>query len=104
MSEISRRRFIRNGAIAAAAAGTVAAVPSIIGTATADADPRLAAPRGTPAAATAIAAPAAPAKNSTVLAHVVDPASGLIAVYVGTRQIDIHDPGMARALTAIAGE
>jgi anaerobic selenocysteine-containing dehydrogenase len=100
MPKISRRQFIRNSAIAAAAAGTVAAAPTIVGAAAAGASPR---PKGTVAAA-GISTDSTDSGPGGAVAHVVDPSSGLIALYVGTRQVDIHDRAMARALTSAAGE
>ena len=100
MPKISRRQFIRNGTIAAAAAGTVVAAPSVVSTAVAGAAPR---PKGT-IVADGVSSEATDAGTGGVVAHVVDPTSGLIALYVGTRQVDIHDRAMARALTTAAGE
>ena len=104
MSEISRRRFIRNGAIAAAAAGTAVAAPSIIGAGAAGAAGPTTPAEGAAVAAGGIGASATASGTEGLLAHIVDPASGLIEVYVGTRQIDIHDPAIARALSAAAGK
>lgn len=93
MSAISRRRFLRDASLGAAAVGTVAVVgPSALGIATA------------PGAA---AAPLARREESDaprlgsgteVMAHVVDGRSGTISIYSGTKQVTFQNRAVTDAL------
>ena len=90
MPEISRRRFIRDASISAAAAGTaVTFAPGLVAGAS---------------AATAPSATTAPNSSTAgpVLAYLVDASTGELAVLVGTREMRVFDKSFAQKLKAAA--
>jgi hypothetical protein len=98
MTAISRRRFLRDASLGAAAVGAVAAIgPSAFGatTAAAGASART-------GAAVAEATPAGRTAPNEVMAHVVDPSSGTIAVFSGTNMVTFQDHRVANALLRAA--
>jgi hypothetical protein len=94
MPGISRRRFLRDASLGAAAVGAFAVVgPQALGTATASASPT---GPGTASARDRLPAPGATGAN--VMAHVVDDKSGTISLYSGTKKITFQDHALAEAL------
>ncbi len=94
MPAISRRRFLRDASLGAAAVGTIAAVgPSAFSLATASG-----------AAATPVtsheqsAVPASPSPGTEVMAHVVDPSSGTISIYSGTQKVTFQNRAVTETL------
>jgi hypothetical protein len=93
MPAISRRRFLRDASLGAAAVGAFAVVgPPALGAATASASPV------GPGAGSAERLTAAPATGADVMAHVVDDKSGTISLYSGTKKITIQNHALAEAL------
>ncbi len=99
MPAISRRRFLRDASLGAAAVGTVAvAGPKVFGVVTASAKPT--------ASGAAAAAPLAGGHSPTstlapgteVMAHVVNDGSGTISVYSGTMKVTLRDQAVTEAL------
>ncbi len=90
MPHISRRHFLRNVSIGAAATGVAAAGGLSLLTGVSGAD--VAAPtKATP--------PEGPLlEGSGVVAHVVDAKSGKISIYVGTKHIDYTSQALAQEL------
>jgi hypothetical protein len=90
MSNVSRRQFLRNASLGAAAAGALA----VGGTSLAS------------AIATTGSATSAPPPNgdgeaqdgSDVFARVIDARSGRIKLYVGTKEVDYTDQALAQQL------
>jgi hypothetical protein len=90
MPNISRRHFLRNASIGAAATGVAAAGGLSLLTGVSGAD--VVTP---PKAAT----PAGPIlEGSGVVAHVVDAKSGKISIFVGTKHIDYTNQALAQEL------
>jgi hypothetical protein len=94
MPSISRRHFLRNASIGAAATGVVAAggLNLLTGTTGADATtpPRTDPPAGPPL------------EGSGVVAHVVDAKAGKISLFVGTKHIDYTNQALAQELLKAA--
>jgi len=90
MPSISRRHFLRNASIGAAATGVVAAggLNLLTGAAGAGAT--------TPLKATPPAGPIL--EGSGVVAHVVDAKSGQISLFVGTKHINYTNQALAQEL------
>jgi hypothetical protein len=90
MPNISRRRFLRNASIGAAATGVAAAggLSLLTGVSGADA--------ATPPKATSPEGPVL--DGSGVVAHVVDAKSGKISLFVGTKHIDYTNQALAQEL------
>ena len=90
MSSISRRHFLRNASIGAAATGVAAAGGLSLLTGVSGAD--------------AATPPSAPSPDgpildgSGVVAHVVDAKSGKISLFVGTKHIDYTNQALAQEL------
>ena len=84
MSEHSRRHFIRNASIGAAAVGAAALIPSMT---SADAAP---------------AAPTGPAHDGPFAVWVKNAKTGEIAVLVGENEVIHHDKALAATLARIA--
>jgi hypothetical protein len=89
MPNISRRHFLRNASIGAAATGVVAAGGLNFLTGVSGAD------TVTPAAPPSVDAPL---DGSGVVAHVVDAKSGKISLFVGTKHIDYTNQALAQEL------
>ncbi len=90
MPNISRRRFLRNASIGAAATGVAAAGGLSLLTGVSGAD--------------TVTPPKSPTpdgpllEGSGVVAHVVDAKSGKISIFVGTKHIDYTSPALAQEL------
>jgi hypothetical protein len=94
MPGISRRRFLRDASLGAAAVGAFAVVgPGALGTATASASPA-----GPGTAADGGRLTASEATGTNVMAHVVDDKSGTISLYSGTKKITFQNHALAEAL------
>ncbi len=94
MPGISRRRFLRDASLGAAAVGAFAVVgPPALGAATASASPV-----GPGAGSAGERLTAAPATGTDVMAHVVDDKSGTISLFSGTKKITIQNHALAEAL------
>jgi hypothetical protein len=90
MSAVSRRTFLKTSSVAVAAAGAAAAVPGAVA----------AALRGGVSQPSPLADPAVPEVGEPIIAHVRDARTGEIAVFVGERQVTVHDPDLAGRLAA----
>jgi hypothetical protein len=90
MPHISRRHFLRNASIGAAATGVAAAggLSLLTGVSGADA--------ATPSKTTSPDGPVL--EGSGVVAHVVDAKKGKISIFVGTRHIDYTNQALAQEL------
>lgn len=97
MPGISRRAFLRNASLGAAAVGTVAVIgPSAFGAASASA-----ANTSTLGSSAALGDGAlAGERNSEpeVMAHIVDDRSGTISLYAGTKKVTFQDRALSEAL------
>jgi hypothetical protein len=94
MPGISRRRFLRDASLGAAAVGAFAVVgPQALGAATASASPVGPGP-GTNSQNLSASA----ATGTDVMAHVVDDKSGTISLYSGTKKITFQNHALAEAL------
>jgi|ERR1700733_9244587 hypothetical protein len=93
MPGISRRRFLRDASVGAAAVGTMAVVgPSAFGLTTASS-----AAASTLASHSEHGSVAARGSGDEIMAHVVDEASGKISLYSGTRMVTIQDRAVTDA-------
>jgi len=90
MPSISRRHFLRNASIGAAATGVAAAggLNLLTGVSSADA----ATPPKTPATDGPIL------EGSGVIAHVVDAKTGKISLFVGTKHVEYTNQALAQQL------
>ncbi len=89
MAEVSRRQFLRNASVGAAAAGlVVVAGPRII--------TGLESPGGT--VPSIIAAEEAVVSGADVFARIVDAKAGHIRLFVGTKAVDYTNPALAQEL------
>jgi hypothetical protein len=99
MPAISRRRFLRDASLGAAAVGTIAvAGPKAFGvrTASAQATTSGAAPATSPAGNQSTNSTSA--GGTEVMAHVANDGSGIISIYSGTRKVTLQDPAVTEAL------
>lgn len=100
MDNVSRRRFLRDASIGAAALGVAATVGQ-------DALAKLGRPTTgalAPAAAASRLGDQKPGEvRDEVMAHVVGGPSGTIEIYSGTHVITLHDRGVANALLTALG-
>jgi hypothetical protein len=94
MPNISRRIFLRNASIGAAATGVAAAggLNLLTGVSSADA--------ATPSKTTTSTGPVL--EGSGVVAHVVDAKSGKISLFVGTKHIEYTNQALAQELLKAA--
>lgn len=93
MPGISRRVFLRNATVGAAAVGAAAAIgPSALGLSSANAQ-TLNTTRTERAGMSDAAAP-----EAEVMAHVANDRSGTISLYTGTRKVTIQDRALSQAL------
>jgi hypothetical protein len=90
MAGIDRRNFLTRGSMVVAAAGVATAMPGL-------ASELVAAEGDAPAVESTIAGEAG-ALTEPLVVHVRDLASGEIGVFSGTREIVVHDPGLASRL------
>jgi hypothetical protein len=110
MADISRRRFLRDASIGAAAVGAATAagrqgLASLTGARSASGGPL-------GAGAAFAAGPrqgAGPGRSSSqngpneVMAHVMGGPAGTVEIYSGTRLVTLHDPSVANALISALG-
>jgi hypothetical protein len=98
VSEFSRRAFLIRSSVGAAVVAVGSAVPglpSLLGTASDDA------PAADDAAATAASAPT-PSLAQPLIAHITDLQSGEMSLYMGEREFNVTDPGLASRLFGAA--
>jgi hypothetical protein len=90
MPNISRRHFLRNASIGAAATGVAAAggLNLLTGVSSADA--------ATPSKTAAATGPVL--EGSGVVAHVIDAKAGKISLFVGTKHIEYTNQALAQEL------
>jgi hypothetical protein len=89
MNRSSRRRFLTRTATGAAAAGVLTAIPGLALSQEAASSPELAA--------------LAPVLDEPILACVRDSALGELSLFVGTREVVLHDPDLvARLIRAVS--
>ena len=89
---ITRRRFLRDASVGAAAAGTAAAwAPGLLG---------LASSAGPEVSSDALSVASVVSADGPVVAHVIDASSGTVAVYHGTQEVIVHSPSLVSALHA----
>jgi hypothetical protein len=99
MPAISRRRFLRDASLGAAAVGTVAvAGPKVFGVGTASAQPTTRAAAGAAPLAGDHGPTSTLAPGTEVMAHVVNDGSGTISVYSGTVKVTLRDQAVTDAL------
>jgi hypothetical protein len=79
MAKLTRRGFIKQASVGAAAVGALSAVP-VLGTSRAFAHPSPASPDVQ-----------AVEHQGPIIAHIRDAKSGEVSIYVGTREVVIHD-------------
>ena len=91
MPNISRRHFLRNASIGAAATGVAAAGGMSFLTGVSGAETPKATPADTPLV-----------DGSGVVAHVVDARSGKISLFVGTKHINYTNQALAQELLKAA--
>jgi hypothetical protein len=92
MKPINRRVFLTRSSMAVAAAGVASAVP---GLATGLVATEAEAPAAESAIADSQSVGDAAAMTEPLVVHVRDLASGEIGLYSGTREVVVHDPGLA---------
>ena len=85
--EVSRRQFLRNASVGAAAAGLVAVV-----------GPRIITSLDSTDLPSAVAAEEALLDGADVFARVVDAKAGHIRLFVGTKAIEYTNPALAQEL------
>jgi hypothetical protein len=96
MSRFTRRLFLQRASLGVAAVGGVLALPH-----GANAAPRHATADAVPAQpATSLNMPSGQARaaSAPVMAYVSDGSSGQMSLFVGTREIQIHDADLVRRL------
>jgi len=99
---VSRRVFIRNGSLGAAAVAFVGSIPGLSGLVAGGAADSQAVPAAVGDAEGATAGGVVGEVGSPVVAHITDAASGDVSVYVGERQIVTRDPNLVAHLLRIA--
>ena len=87
MNEPTRRNFLIASGAGAAAVGMAAAAPGVAGA-------------GTPAATPATL----PHDATDLMAHVADPSTGTLTLYVGEREVLVHDRDLVARLARAASE
>jgi hypothetical protein len=98
---VSRRVFLRNGSLGAAAVAFVGSVPGLSGLVTGVSTDSQALPATVGDAEAGTAGGVAGEVGSPVIAHVTDAASGEVSVYVGEREIVTRDPNLVAHLLRI---
>jgi hypothetical protein len=99
MPAISRRRFLRDATLGAAAVGTVVvARPKAFGIRTASAQPTTSGGAAAAPLANDHGRTSALAPGTEVMAHVVNDGSGSISIYSGTRKVTLRDQTVTEAL------
>ena len=97
-THISRRAVLRAGTIGAAAAGAVAAFPSLVGELVSSGT--AASPGASKAPAPAVQAE--PVAEGLIFAHIRNAATGDISLYVGEREIVYRDLSLVQQLARAA--
>jgi hypothetical protein len=99
MPAISRRRFLRDASLGAAAVSAVAvAGPKAFAIGTASAQPTTSG-AGAAALLAGDHSPASTlARGTEVMAHVVNDGSGTISIYSGTKKVTLRDAGVTETL------
>jgi hypothetical protein len=87
MSEPTRRNFLIAGGAGAAAVGMAAATPAVAAART---------PQASPVTLPQNAAP--------LMVHVADPSTGTLALYVGEREVLVHDRDLVARLARAASQ
>lgn len=85
MTEPTRRNFLIASGAGAAAVGMVAAVPGVAGASTPDAT-----------------SATLPSDATDLMAHVADPSTGTLTLYVGEREVVVHDRDLVARLARAA--
>jgi hypothetical protein len=96
VTNISRRMFLKQGGTGVAAAGFLAAIPSLPGRAWASRKPAAIHSRG-------VAAPEGRAATGPIVVHIPDPRSGEVHLMVGTREVVRRDSALVARLVREAG-
>ena len=97
MPDVSRRHFLRNASLGAAAVGAAAVVgPAAFNAASASGDVKH------PVHNAAVVQPAGGPQGPTMVAEIVDAAAGTIAIYVGTRKVTYVNRDIAQQLLKAA--
>jgi hypothetical protein len=93
MPAISRRRFLRDASLGAAAVGAIAAVgPSALSLATASSA------AAAPVTSHEQSVASSPSPETEVIAHVVDRSSGTISIYSGTQKVTFQNRAVTETL------
>ena len=96
MASISRRMFLKQSGSGVAAAGFLAAIPSLPGRVWASHKPAAIHSRG-------VAAPKGRAATGPLVVHIPDPRSGEVHLMVGTREVVRRDSALVARLVREAG-
>ena len=96
MASISRRMFLKQSGSGVAAAGVLAALPTLPGRVSATRKPATVHTRG-------VAAPAGRAATGPLVVHIPDPRSGEIHLMFGTREVVRKDAALVARLVREAG-
>ena len=96
---ISRRRFLRDASMGAAAVGTAAAwAPGLLGLASSEGAE---VSSDAPALGSTVASAGSVGEvGGPVVAHIIDASNGTVAVYHGTEEVIVHNPSLVSALHA----
>jgi hypothetical protein len=95
MENVSRRRLLRNGSLAAVGAGLVGLASKAPDASAAD--------RSRATASESAALPTGARLDGPLVAHVKDLSTGEIGVYMGTSEVTFRDPHLAAKLYRAAG-
>jgi Ubiquitinol-cytochrome C reductase Fe-S subunit TAT signal len=96
MPDITRRHFLRNASLGAAAVGAAAVVgPAAFSSATASGEAKH-------QAGSQVVQPAAAPQGPAMVAEIVDASTGSIAIYVGTRKVNYVNRDIAQQLLKAA--
>ncbi|MEO6702073.1 MAG: ubiquinol-cytochrome c reductase iron-sulfur subunit N-terminal domain-containing protein [Jatrophihabitantaceae bacterium] len=87
MSESTRRRFLIASGTGAAAVGVAAAMPGVAGAQPVARTPKLKLPENA----------------QSLVAHVSDPSSGTITLFLAEHEVVVHDPDLVARLARAAG-
>lgn len=95
MSDVSRRTFLRNASLGAAATGVLAVGGAGLFPAATSAGAAPLASQGEDPSASAL-------EGTDIFAHVVDAKAGRITLFVGTREVSYTDKGLAQQILRAA--
>ncbi len=96
MASISRRMFLKQSGTGVAAAGFLAAIPSLPGRVWASRKPAVVHANG-------VAAPAGRAATGPLVVHIPDPRTGEVHLMVGSREVVRRDSSLVARLVREAG-